>query len=442
MPSKLTRRRLLGGLAGGSAAGFAGYRLLPANLLPASVLQIRTERRSIPEVDTSLSVSPDALDDSREHLQAVIDRAEAAWDGVEDSDVDSDSEEFDRNLESSLDTAREKLDEAEGAALTTDALQTLRFGVDRAAWSLAAARAITEDHDAEELRERSRSLYRDANDFAESMSYEVADPRRAIAYFYRTERAVHFARLKSYGQVYVSGEEVGESEYSHRNAVEAIRGAIAGRRWLGDAEAIYEAHRSKVAEAGAGETTDLESHLDGAWKQISDRIEAEFPDRETAIERRAERNEEGARGWATRKLLNNGLFQAYDAYPPSHGLRSGLLAYVAVEHAKALQHGLGYRSAMERFERTFSDGEVDAAKVDRTKRQAVSRLAGLLADADDPFTRELAARPREEIAIGDWPLGVNSHSDSEYPRAEAYAMYLLAAENLAHTPEVRDALLP
>lgn len=81
------------------------------------------------------------------------------------------------------------------------------------------------------------------------------------------------------------------------------------------------------------------------------------------------------------------------------------------------------------------------ALAERTKREAVTRLRNLLGD-DDPITRDLVARPREEIVIGDWPLGANPTFDSEYPAAEAYAMYLLADENLRHTPEVLDGLIP
>lgn len=134
MPSPITRRRLLGGLAvGGTATAAAGYRFLPANVLPAPVLEQRTKWRSIPAVDTSLPVAPAALADSRDHLRETIDRAESAWERVDDSDVESQNEEFDRDLESLLETAREKLAETEEADPTTDALRELRFGVNRAA---------------------------------------------------------------------------------------------------------------------------------------------------------------------------------------------------------------------------------------------------------------------------------------------------------------------
>jgi len=441
MPS-LTRRRLLGGLAGGSALGFTGYRFLPANLLPSPLLELRTERMPIPEVDTSLPVDPSALDDSRDHLRDVIDHAEAAWENVEDSDVNSQNEEFDRSLESTLDTARAQLDEADGADPTTDALRILRLGVNRAAWSLGAARAIADDYEVADLNERSTSLHRDANEFVDATSYEVADPRRGLAYLHRTERACYFARMQAYGQVYISGEQVAKEEYDYREAVEAIRGAIEGRRWLGDARAIYEAHRANVDEGAVGETTDMEAHLDETWRTVADRIEREFPTRDAAIERFAERDDDGAENRAVNDLLHNGLFQAYDARPPTQGLRDGLLARSAVEHARALQHGRAFQSAMERLDAAFADGGVDAALAADTKREAVQRLRKLLDDSDDPLTRALAERPREEIAIGDWPYELQGSRDSEHPHAEAYAMYLLAAETLRHTPDVRSVILP
>ncbi|WP_115863964.1 hypothetical protein [Halorussus litoreus] len=441
MPS-LTRRRLLGGLTGGSALGFTGYRFLPANILPSPLLELRTERMSIPQVDTSLPVAPSALDDSRDHLRDVIDRAETAWKGVEDSDVQTQNEEFDRNLGSTLDAAREQFGEAEGADPTTDALRILRLGVNRAAWSLGAARAIADDYEVAALNERSTGLHHDGNEFADATSYEVVDPRRGLAYLHRTERALYFARMKAYGQVYLSGEQVAKEEYDYREAVEAIRGAIEGRRWLGDARAIYEAHRANVDEADAGETTDLEAHLDETWRSVADRIESEFPTRDAAIERFAERADEGAHERAVTDVLHNGLFQAYDARPPRQGLRNGLLARAAVEHARALQHGRAFQSAMERLDGAFADSGVDAALAAGTKREAVRRLRNLLDDSGDPLTRALAERPREEIAIGDWPYELQGPRDSKHPHAEAYAMYLLAAETLRHTPDVRGVLLP
>lgn len=442
MPS-LTRRRLLGGLAGGSALGFTGYRFLPANVLPSPLLELRTERMPIPEVDTSLPVDPSALDDSRDHLRDVIDRAESAWEAVDDSDVNSQNEEFDRSLESKLDAAREQLDGAEDADPTTDALRTLRVGVNGAAWSLGAARAIADDYEVAELNERSTSLHRDANEFVNATSYEVADPRRGLAYLHRAERALYFARMQAYGQVYISGEQVAKEEYDYREAVEAIRGAIEGRRWLGDARAIYEAHRANVDEAGSGETSDLEAHLDETWRTVADRIEREFPSRDAAIERFAERDDgDGAKNRAVTDVLHNGLFQAYDARPPTQGLRNGLLARSAVEHARALQHGRAFQSAMERLDAAFADDEVDAALAADTKREAVRRLRNLLDDSDDPLTRALAERPRQEVAIGDWPYELQGSRDSEHPHAEAYAMYLLAAETLRHTPDVRSVILP
>lgn len=438
MPS-ITRRRLLGGLAVGGATTAAGFRYLPAKLVPTLLLEQRTKWQSVPKVDASLPVAPRALAESRDHLQEVIDRAEAAWEQLDDSDVDSERKEFDRSLESTLETGREKLAESEGATPTTDALRDLRYGVNRAAWSLAAAKAISEEYDTERLGERSKALYRDVNEFADSMSYEVADPRHGLAYFYRVERALKFARMDAYGKLYVSGESVTKSEYRYRDVVETIRGEIEGRRWLGDAKAVYEFHRSNVADAAT--TSDLEAHLDRSWQSFAERIDDLLPDREEAIERYFS-DDGGPRERATSELFSNGYAAGDDARPPSGDLQSGLLAFAAVEHAKALQHALGFRSAMDRLDSAFADGEVGMALAARTKREAIGKLRNLLAKSDDPITRALAARPREEIVIGDWPLGVNPKFESEFPHAEASAMYLLAAENLGHTAEVLDSLLP
>ena len=439
MPSRLSRRRFLGGFAGVGAASYSGYRFLPATVLPDPVLGVRIERIDVPAVDTSLAVAPDALASARDHLRDVVDRAESAWANVDDSDVSGETEEFDRSLESTLDGAKKKLSATKDAEPTTEALKELRYGVNRAAWSLAAAKAIAEDYDADSLRERSEALFRDANDFVDATSYDVADPRRGLAYLYRTERVVHFARMSAHGGTYFSGESVGKSEYDHREAVEAIRGAIEGRRWLGDAKAVYDAHRSNLADAGR--TTDLRDHLDRTWRGFAERIDGLLPDRETVVERYFT-DDEGARNRAANELFNNGYSGADDASPPTRTLRRGLLALAAVEHAKALQHARGFRSAMDALDRAFSGGSVGLARAEQTKRTAVRRLRTRLDESNDPLTRELLARPREEIVIGDWPLGLSPTFDSKYPAAEAYAMYLLASENVRHTADVRRLLLP
>lgn len=439
MPSKFTRRNFLGGVAVTGTATATGYKFLPANLLPNVVLEERTKRQSVPKVDTSLSVSSDAVSDSRDHLQDLIDRAEAAWKEVDDSDVNSQDEEFDRSLDSLLDTAREKLSEAKGKDATTDTLRILRYGINRAGWSLAAAKAISDEYEVESLRKRSKQLYSDISDFSDSMSYEVADPRRGLAYLHRAERALYFARMDAYGKVHVSGESLTKSEYDYREVVSTIRGAIEGRRWLADSKAIYEAHRSNVADAG--ESTDLEAHLGQAWQAMADRIDAILLDREIAIERYFP-DEKGPRDQAMRELFNNGYSAGEDAPSPSYELREGLLAYVAVEHAKALQHALGFESSIEALDTTFENGGVSMQLAAETKTDAIARLESLFDESDDPITRELLARPREEIVIGDWPLGLNPNFDSEYPYAEAYAFYLLAAKNVQHTSEVRESLLP
>lgn len=475
MPS-ITRRKLLGGIAVGGAASYTGYRFLPAKFVPTPLLEQRTKRRSVPKVDTSLPVAPEAVESSRQQLRKVVSRAEEAWNAVDDSDVESEREEFDRSLESSLEVGREQLAETEGADPTTEVLKNLRYGVNRAAWSLAAARAITEDYDTETLQGQSKALQRDVNDFANAVSYEVADPRTGLAFLYRTERALHFARLKadnvpggnsggdssgnssgdSGGN---SGDDSGgnpnERDLDHSAVVDAIRSGIEGKRWLGDARAIYDSHRSNVADAGA--SSDLESHLDRTWQNFAERIDSLLLDREEAVDRYfPDDAEEGesAREWATQELFTNGYSGADDAYPLSFGTRKGLLAFVTVEHAKALQHAEGFTSSMERLDATFSDsggssgngsggnGGVGMPIAARTKQQAIGRLRDLLADSDDPITRELASRPREEITFGDWSLGVNPTFESKYPYAEAYAAYLLAAENLGHTPDVLDSLVP
>lgn len=443
MSPKLSRRKLLGSCAVGGTAALAGYQFLPAEFVPAPILEQRTKWRSVPKVNTSLPVADRALADSRDHLREVVDRAESAWTAVEDSDVESESEEFDRSLENTVETAREQLDETEGADPTTEALSTLRYGVNRAAWSLAAAKAIGEDYDPEAIRERSESLRRDVNEFVDSMSYETADPRRGLAYLYRTERTLHFARLNADnapGEADSTSDESADgSEFDYRAVVGAIRSRIEGRRWLGDAKSVYGFHRSNVADAAA--TADLEPHLDRTWRRFADRIDDALLDRERAIDRYFS-DDDGPRERAVNELFTNGYSAADDAYPPSFGLREGLLAFAAVEHAEALQHALGFRSAMDRLDGAFSDGEVGVAPVARTKRRAIRRLRNVLDGTDDPITRELAARPREEIVIGDWSLGANPTFESAHPYAEAYALYLLAAENLRHTPEVRNALLP
>jgi hypothetical protein len=438
--SPVTRRKLLGGLAVGGATTAAGYRFLPAKFLPDPILEQRTKWRSVPKVNTALPVAPAALDESRNHLRETIDRAESAWEQVDDSDVDSEREEFDTSLQSTIEIGREKLAETEGDDPTTDALRELRYGVNRAAWSLSAAKAISEDYDVDALRERSDGLLGEIDGFIYSMSYEAADPRRGLAFLYRAEHELLFARMKADN---VPGEEADESVLDQDDVVEAIRSLIQGRRWLGDAKAVYEFHRSNLDETDAetGTTTDLEAHLDRTWRDFAERIDGLLLDREEAIERYFS-DDEGPRNRAVNELFNNGYFVGDDARRPSGDLRSGLLAFAAVEHAKALQHALGFQSAMERLDSAFADGEVKMKPVTQTKREAIGQLESLLADANDPITRELADRPREETTIGDWTLGVNPQFDSEFPRAEAYAMYVLAAENLAHTAEVRDSLLP
>lgn len=438
--ASITRRKLLGGLAIGGATTAAGYQFLPAKFVPAPILEQRTKWRSIPKVDTALPVSPEAVAESRDHLEAVIDRAESAWENVDDSDIDSEQEEFDRTLENSVEVAREYLSEAEGADPTTDTLRTLRYGVGRAAWSLAAARAISEDYDPDALRKQSDGLLGRIDDFANSISYEVADPRRGLAYFYRTERKILFARMNADN---VPGEDADESDFDHDVIVQAIRGLIDGRRWLRDAKAVYKSHRSNLDETGDenGSTTDLEGHLDRTWQDFAERIDNLLPDREEAIDEYFT-DDEGPRERAVNELFSNGYSEATDARSLSFANRSGLLALVAVEHATSLQHARGFQSAMADLEREFSDGSVGMALAARKKREAVGRLRTLLADSDDPITRELVARPREEIAIGDWPLGANPDFESEHPYAAAYAMYSLAAANLANTAAVRELLLP
>ncbi|WP_276302161.1 hypothetical protein [Halorussus lipolyticus] len=435
MPS-ITRRRLLGSLAVGGTASLAGYRFLPAKFVPAPILEQRTKWRSIPEVDSSLPVADDALAESRQHLRETIDRAEEAWAEVDESDVDSEAEDFDMSLENSVEVARDQLAEAEGADPTTDALRTLRFGLGRAAWSLAAAKAISEDYEMDALREESRVLREKIDDFVASSSYEVADPRRGLAYCYRTERKVVFARLNADN---VPDEEADRSLHDQNVVVEAIRSLIEGERWLGDAKAVYRSHRSNL-DAGT-ESTDLESHLDRTWRDLAERIDTLLPDRQKAVERYYP-DGEGPHERAVRELFNNGYSTATDAHPPSFGNRTGLLAFVAVEHAMALQHARGFQSAMADVDREFAEGSVGMPLVARTKQEATGKLRDLLSDSDDPITRELADRPREEIAIGDWSLGANPTFESEHPYAEAYAMYSLASANLATTPTVRDLLLP
>lgn len=438
MPS-ITRRKLLGGLAVGGTATVAGYQFLPAKFVPDPILEQRTKWRSVPKVDTSLPVSPDAIAESRNHLRQTIDQAEAAWEQVDDSDVDSEQEEFDVTLENSVESARERLAEAEGADPTTDALSTLRYGVGRAAWSLAAAKAISEDYDPDALRKRSKRLLEEVDSFVDSTAYEVADPRRGLAYFYRTERKIMFARMNADN---VPGEDADESVFDQDVVVQAIRGRIDAQRWLRDARAVYESHRSNLdAAAEDGSTTDLETHLGQTWQDLAERIDTLLPDREEAIEEYFT-DGEGPRERAANELFSNGYSEATDARSPSFGNRSGLLAFVAVEHAMSLQHARGFQSAIGDVEREFSDGSVGMPLVARTKQKAIGELRDLLAESDDPITRELAARPREEIAIGDWSLGANPTFESEHPYAEAYAMFSLAAANLATTAAVRDLLLP
>ncbi|WP_158059138.1 hypothetical protein [Halorussus halophilus] len=439
MPSKFTRRHFLGGVAGGGALTLSGYQFLPAKFLPNVVLEERTKRQQIPEVETTLSVAPDAISQSRKQLRDVIDRGEAAWKQVEDADVESDQEEFDRNLQSTLDTAREKLSETEGNDATTETLKNLRYGVNRGAWSLAAAKAISEEYDLDAIRSRSEKLYSNLNEFAESMSHAVADPRRGLAYLYRSQRALTFARMKTDFLGDPTDEERANSELDHGTVVSAIRAEIEGRRWLGDAKAMYDAHRSNVADAESA--TDLESHLDQTWQEMAERIDGILPDRETAVERYFPESE-GPHHHAVNELYNNGYMVAQDAYPPSDGIRQDLLAYVAVEHAKALQHALGFESTVKQLETAFENDKVGMPLVARTKTDAINRLGSLLDESNDPITRELAARPREEIVIGDWSLGLDPQFESEHPHAEAYSTFLLAAQNIRHTPDVLDSLLP
>jgi hypothetical protein len=422
----LTRRRFLGGVGLGSL-GVAGL-LTPSRWLPNSVVGLRMQLVSTPDVQWYPPVTNGHFESSRRELMSKVERAEGAWKGLEAPEEDS----F-YLTRGSLDEAKEYLHDAKGASATRDNLFSLMRGAASAGRAVGAARVIREETDPEALVEQGRSIHEKILETANGIDYRVGDPSIGLAHLYASERYLGLAALNSYVEgTYLGGrrsaDDIEEREYETHTIVTTWSSHFEARQYHHDGAQYYQSY----AASRPSETTSVESRL----QRVRSSFDTEIAEDRQSFDRRDEIADSLPEGAYRRVRFRLWQFTHGDMRDyRNEGWLRNLLARQTVTAARNVLKLRAYRTALD--ELTIKQGDsVEMPLVLKAKRRAAD-AARIALDGTGPFTRVLL----KEVADLFMDAKVGFDSSNQRDQAEAYADYLLVLGYCRHVDAVRKKFL-
>lgn len=440
LPS-LTRRRLLAGVAGAVGGGTVAVGATEPTALPDRLTDQATKYYPTPpEVDEQWrpTVTEEHARTAVERLARIAERGEKLW-----SQIDADRRYF--GAAGRLERARERL--ADGNY--HGALRDARSGMGFAAEGVGFARKRLGRADVTELVARTTRLAEGLDDRAAAIQpYPVTDPARDLAWYYRIDRELYFARLtgpwngyeRLREQLETDGEDDSDAITAGYDAHDIGRiwdGLVSAEQSLENARRFHDQLRGKLGD----DASPAEPHLRKTIRSFRSAVES-YPTKAEVESSFLPDGDDGytsddpylsARLHLTRWCFDTDYRVALDAGLP-------LTAYNVVQLSTALAERRAHEFALDNLVVEKGQSGFDSGHTLAEKRRARRTYRRVIGDDPPPILTRMARR-----AIEDLQVAKVGFAGGEYPlwkdRLEAYLYALIGRAKLREYPKLFDTVV-
>ncbi|MFC4358681.1 hypothetical protein ACFO0N_12090 [Halobium salinum] len=440
----ISRRRLLGGVAtaGLVAGGTLAVGAESPTTLPDLLTDTATKLYPTPPEITALwrpTVTEGHAREAVDLLADTVSEGERLWERT-------DTDEHFLGAGGWLENARESL----GEAKYHDALFEAGYGLQFAGESLGVARARLGRADLGSLADRGFGLLDRVDALAADLDpYPVSDPGRDLAWYYRIERDLVFARFDAdWGTEAMEAARNGvddangpeAEEYSPRDVGTLTGRLLQGRLHVRTAERFRDLLAERL-DGDTGDTTDYADHLRSATGEFRAEIEA-LPSRgeirSSYLDEVDDDGRYGPYGFARSRLA----MWCFDSdYRFGWDDSDGLLTHRAVETSKAVAQRRAHEFALDRLVVGPDDEGFDSGHTLAEKRRARATYRSVVGSDPPPLLTRQVKRAVEDLQVAKVGFAGNYQRPLWRERLKAYLYALVGRAKLREYPAVYDAVV-
>lgn len=433
--SSLSRRQLLGLLAGGSV--LAGVTWFAPEWLPDPVTDTLTTMYPDPSSNYVWRppVSDEHADEAVQRLEDTVERAEGLRSRI---DLDSVDEDMRFHLRGSpagghLESAKEERD-------ARNRLFSATSGMLFAGEAVGYSKIVLGEANPDARLERGRELRQVTDDIVDSISeYRVSDPGRDLGYFYAIERELSFARISSnWSGTYTGGDPDSIDDYSPHGLANTWGSQLQAEQRIENARHYREQYRSGLGDDPQSRRKRLDDALLGLLAE-TDR----YPTRDemrTKLEDELELDQTtpyGAARWELYPLCFDNDYRFF-----ADDFRRDLTVLRVVETGHALLARQAHGFVLSELDVDPDDTDYDSGQSFRAKRHAMRQFRATRREYDSNFAGVMASEAASRIRGGDVGLSgrLNHGRPAWYARVESAVYYLVGAGMMRNLCEVVDPL--
>ncbi|AEH35528.1 hypothetical protein [Halopiger xanaduensis] len=450
LPS-LSRRQLLGGLAGGAAVG-SGFTAVTAAVRPTALPDILTDWATnhypTPPAASSLWQPTVTEAHAREAVSLLDETQTAAENRRDEFDAEDSSRRF-HGAGGWLEDAEASLE----AGDYNDALFEARYGLQFAGQELGELRAELDKADLEALAERTLDLLDRLDSLAAALEpYPVVDPERDLARYSRVElelqRGRHLADWGDLTEVRADPEtdepDLNPASYDADDIGEITSKIRRAEIAVESAERYDEHLRTDLEDAGA-ETTDYGPHLE----ELIGEFKAELESMPTRDEVESRYVDDDAESYGPYEFAHWRLARACFPSRLSSLWRSQVGGDLRVLQVLGTARGLAdwraHEAAVDDFVVDPDDEGFDSGHAFAAKRRARSVFRSVVGSDPTPFVAVLAEPGIADVRMAEIDRGSWADDDSSWTpwreRVQAYLHALRGRTRLQAYPDVYERIV-
>lgn len=438
VPDSLGRRGLLVGLGGLAAGGTVAVGATEPTALPDLLTDEATKHYPTPPEVNSLwrpTVTEAHATEAIDRLAETVSRGETLW-----SRVDTDDHFI--GAGGWLENARE----AHRKGNYYDALFHAVGGLRYAGEDLGFARAKLgrPEADLRRLAEREADLRERAQAVADALDpYPAVEPGRDLAWYYRIERELVYARFKASNGLAAALDGVGDEngpdadEFDPEDVGTVTANLLQADGRLRNAERFRDRLTAKLD--GAGSVTRYAEHLGAVAERFRDDIR-EFPTRSEVRATFVDEDDgpydpyEYARSRIARWCFDSNYRFGMDE-------SEGLLAYRTVERSRGLAQRRSHDVAVARLVVEEGDTGFDSGHALAEKRRARATYRSVVGSEPPPLLTRQVRRAVEDLQVANVGFAGNYQRPIWRERLKAYLYALVGRAKLEQYPEVYEAVV-
>lgn len=429
----LTRRRVVGGLAGLVAGGTVTVGATAPTVLPDALTDAATRYYPTPP-ELSQFWRPTVTESHAEQavslLADVVARGKRLWSRT---DADDDF----RGAGGWLESSREDLRNGR----YHEALFGATYGIQFAGEALGVARARLgrPEADLRNLADRTESLLARSRRVVDDVSpYPCVEPGRDLAWYYRIEREALLGRVDAAWHGYEAAadgesDELDDETYDARAVGSITAGILQAELRVRNAER----YRDILKEKLDGDGDPYADHLAATAERFRSAIES-FPSREAVESEYVDDDEYGPYEFAHSRLAR----WCYDTnYRFGSGHADDLRAYRAVELSSALARRRGHGFAVENLVVDEGDEGFDSGHTLAEKRRARKVYRSVVGSNPPPLLTRQVTRAVEDLQVAKVGFAGSYQRPLWRERLQAYLYALIGRAKLREYPSLYDAVV-